>query len=69
MIALTLIAILGAAVVLLLVNLNRSDRRIDHLENRLALLSSAFTFETTVNEDGAAVETVTGIAVPVGVSV
>jgi uncharacterized protein YoxC len=50
---------LAALVVLLAINLNRSDRRIDHLEGRVALLLSAFTTETTVNEDGDVVETIT----------
>ena len=50
---------LAAFIVLLAINLNRSDRRIDHLEGRVALLLSAFTIETTVNEDGETVETIT----------
>ena len=49
----------GLLAVALITTIRRANRRIDHLEGRVALLLSAFTIETTVNEDGETVETIT----------
>jgi hypothetical protein len=49
----------GLLAVALITTSGRANRRIDHLEGRVALLLSAFTTETTVNEAGDVVETIT----------